>query len=213
MIKRIIFDLDNTLIMWDNNYYRTLNQSLEEVNIDYDKNTIKQIIRAVDDYENRYNKYDKLKLLNLMREYSKLDFIDSFIDVWMEHLKHCVPEKLDSEVISTLEYLNSKYELVVLTNWFTEQQVCRLRNAGILNFFIDTIGTDIVLNKPNKESFEKALGQRKVEECIMVGDSIKTDIEGAKNIKMEAILFDYDNKYTGYKDKRITKIGQLKEML
>ena len=42
---------------------------------------------------------------------------------------------LNNEVKNTLKYLSNKYELVVLTNWFTDCQQKRLEKAGILKYF------------------------------------------------------------------------------
>ena len=71
----------------------------------------------------------------------------------------------------------------------------------------------IVLNKPNKEAYLRAIGDSKLEECIMIGDSITRDIQGAANIGMDTILCDPYDKHKVYTKKRIVKFNELKEML
>lgn len=212
MIKRIVFDLDDTLIMWNNDYYITLNQALEHFNIDYDEDIKNNLIKAVDNYENVQNTFNYQTLNDLMKEYTNINLPDNFVEEWTKYLERAIPEKENIELIDTLEYLSSKYELVVLTNWFTHQQAMRLENHGVLKYFKEVIGTDMVKNKPYEEAYIKACGNNKPSECMMIGDSIKKDFEGAINVGMQAILFDGKNKYSGdYKN--IKKISELKNIL
>ena len=51
MIKRIIFDLDNTLIEWKSEYIFALENTLKELNINYSKDKIKEIDSAIDSYD------------------------------------------------------------------------------------------------------------------------------------------------------------------
>lgn len=211
-IKRIVFDVDDTLIMWNNDYYVTLNQTLEHFNIDYNEEIKKNLIRAVDNYDSIENMFNFKTMNDLMKEYTNINLPDNFVEVWTKYLENAVPEKENIELMDTLEYLSNKYELVVLTNWFTHQQAMRLENHGILKYFKEVIGTDTVKNKPYEESYLKACGDNKPSECIMIGDSITKDYEGAINVGMQAILFDGKNKYTG-NNKNIKKISELKNIL
>lgn len=70
----------------------------------------------------------------------------------------------------------------------------------------------MVKNKPNPESYNRACGIYQPNECVMIGDDMKKDINGALNIGMKAILFDPNNKCKTY-EKKINKIIELKEML
>ena len=47
--------------------------------------------------------------------------------------------------------------------------------------------------KPNRESFNMSRGKFKIEECLMVGDDIKIDIEGALDAGMKAIYLNKRN--------------------
>lgn len=101
---------------------------------------------------------------------------------------------------------------MVLTNWFTKSQKERLKNYEILKYFKEVIGTDLVKNKPNEESFIRACGTYKPEECVMIGDSLEKDVNGALNCGLGAILFDYKNIYDG-EIQKVKKISDLKNML
>lgn len=208
MIKRLIFDLDNTLIMWNDDYYETLDKTLNYFNINYDEKLKDNLIKAVNDYESKYDIFNFVYMNNLMKEYSNIDLPDSFVSKWTEYLETAIPKDKDLELIDTLEYLSGKYELIVLTNWFTKQQKERLRNYGILKYFKEVIGTDNIKNKPNKDTFIKACNPYDVSECIMIGDSLENDVNGAINVGIRAILFDYKNNYNG----EIENIKNMKEL-
>lgn len=212
MIKRIIFDLDDTLIMWRDEYYNSLDSTLKYFNIKYDKALKEKLIDAVRDYEIFYSTYKKDYMKEIMEKYANTPLPEDFIDMWIFYLKTCVPTKIDDNLISVLEYLNKKYELVVLTNWFTEQQRERLKNYKIESYFKEVIGTDFILNKPNKEAFIRACTPYNLSECLMIGDSLSKDINGALNAGLDAILFDFKNEYKGNL-KKITKIEELKNIL
>lgn len=212
MIKKVIFDLDDTLIMWKNEYYNSLDDALKYFNIKYDNEIKEKLKLAVKDYEIYYNTYKKEYMKEIMEKYINDSLPENFIDIWIFYLKSCVPTEPNEEFISTLEYLHKKYELVVLTNWFTEQQKERLKNYKIESYFKNVIGTDYILNKPNKEAFIHACIPYSSNECVMIGDSLSKDINGAINAGMDAILFDFKNEYKG-KLKKITKIEELKDIL
>lgn len=211
MIKRIIFDLDNTLIEWKEEYWDSIEKALIRSNIRYTKNDAEKIKEAVNNYEMEYNIYKKESMLECMKKYSNLNLKIEFIDNWIEELSKCAPEKSDEEIIDTLEYLYKKYELVVLTNWFKVSQINRMNKVNITKYFKEIYTPEEFLNKPNKEAFLIA-SENKIDECIMVGDSLKTDVNGALNVGMKAIYINKEGKEN--KDYiTIKKINELKEIM
>lgn len=215
MIKRLIFDLDDTLIIFNKNIYETIKPTLNELGIASSKNIIEQIKNSIRIYEDNYSFYSKKNIMQHINNYAMVKLSDEFIDVWLKYLGQVEPYNLEynEETKRTLEYLRKKYELVVLTNWFTSSQIDRLKLAGLYDYFIEVLGTENILNKPNKEAFIKACGDFKINECIMIGDNITKDIEGATNIGMDTILCDYEDKHQSYQKTKIKKIIELKEML
>ena len=65
MIKKIIFDVDNTLIPWKKEYFEEIKEVLNELKIDYTENDFNQILKALGEYENEHYKFDR----KLMIEY------------------------------------------------------------------------------------------------------------------------------------------------
>lgn len=194
MIKRLIFDVDNTLIMWKDEYYEySLGNTFKELGLNFDKSIIKPFDEVVDVYEIFYDIYDKDKFLNFLNERLNMNYPKEFIDVWIKYLSDC-SEPASKEMIDTLEYLSSKYDLVILSNWFTISQENRLKKMGIDKYFSKQIYTDKVKNKPNKEAFMEAINPYNIDECIMIGDSIEKDIKGAEDIGMKTILINNETK-------------------
>ena len=212
MIKRLIFDVDNTLIPWKEEYWYSLNETLIYFEIEPKEELVNKLKEAVDNYELEYNTYNMKSMKDIMEKYSGIKLPNNFVYRWTLFLRKCTPDNFDINLINTLEYLKEKYDLVVLTNWFTVQQSKRLKKYGILRFFTRVIGTDNIKNKPNKEAFLEASMPYKPEECIFIGDSYEIDIKGALNVGMKAIqIGEKDEDKINYQI--IDDINKLKDIL
>lgn len=211
-IKRIIFDLDNTLIEWKEEYWNSINKTFEELNLPYADCTISKVKHAVDVYEDgRMETYNKELMHKTIEHELGYELPKEFMDVWLKHLGNCVPEKIDEAEIETLEYLKNKYDLVILSNWFEFSQNERLKNAGLYKFFTSTYMTEGFPMKPNKEAFEIAKGEFELPECIMVGDNYRVDIQGAIEAGMKGILIS-KNKNIKLNSKLIAIIDDISEL-
>ena len=201
-MKKILFDLDNTLISWKPEY-RFL--SCSEAGIT-DLNIVDIIDKAIPKYEESVEYITKDSLIDCL--------LDLKIGLTSEQAKRLIEtdtnryEKSSDEVIELLEYLSNKYELYVITNWFLDIQSKRLENAGILKYFKKVYSASEYKAKPDKEMFLKAMGDTDPSECLMLGDSLIKDVYPALEIGMEAILIGKAENY-----KCIDSILKLKEML
>lgn len=211
MIKRIIFDLDNTLIDWKENYsIDAVKNVCNKFGIKYNDKIIENIVNVIDNYEKSNEYYN----INIMQELINKELNECYpTDFTKEILKHfgtCVPKEIDINIIKTLDYLQSKYELVILTNWFEKTQIERLKNAKIYKYFKHVYATEKIKVKPNKEAFETAIGELDLNECIMIGDDLEIDIDGAINMGLNAIFL---NKKNIKVDKKYTVITRLEELI
>jgi len=207
MIKRLIFDLDNTLIMWRDSYKDAIKNTIEKYKLDVDYLLVDEVIEK---YENYYSYYSKENMLDLINQNFNLNLDISFVEDWLTELKEMAD--IDDGVTQTLEYLSYKYELVLLTNWFKESQLGRMKKIGIDKYFKDIYGGEEYI-KPSVESFKMAIGDKEINECIMIGDNYKTDIEGAINIGMKAIMITNKDIEANGDYTVIHNIIELKEML
>lgn len=194
MIKRVIFDIDNTLILWKEEYNEEIKKTLDDLRIIYTDKDLKQILQAFDEYENEYYTFDRKLMINFINKYTKKQYPEEFIYNILERWSNCVPDKVENEIIETLEYLKSKYELVILTDWYGDQQSKRLEKLNILKYFQNLYSAEKTKRKPFKEAFIQAIGDNKPEECVMIGDNLERDIKGALNVGLKAIYYNPNNK-------------------
>lgn len=211
MIKRIIFDLDNTLIDWKENYSTdAVKNACDKFGIKYNDEIIKNIVNVIDNYE-KNNEYFNINIMQeLINKELNVYYTTDFTKEILKHFETCVPKEIDINIIKTLDYLQSRYELVILTNWFERTQIERLKNAKIYKYFKHVYATEKIKVKPNKEAFETAIGKMEANECLMIGDDLKIDIDGALNIGINAIFL---NRKKISVDKKYTFITHLDELI
>lgn len=92
-----------------------------------------------------------------------------------------------------LENLQAKgYRLFAASNSIGHLQRSRLEKAGILKYFEDTyISMDIGYDKPDIRFYQEALRRcgLQAKEVLMIGDSMTTDVIGARKAGMDALFF------------------------
>lgn len=176
--------------------------------------------------------YDFLKIFEahfMLERYSKVEIP---INAILNELKILPNEKLQKELklileegfqyikaypetVDILEKLKRKYKLGMITNTdYLGFQA--LEKRFDLNRYFDVVlkSYETSLLKPNARIFElvlKRLNVRK-DEVLMVGDSLKDDVEAAEHFGIRAVLIDRKNKYPDY-SKRITSLNDLQRFL
>ncbi|MFT3983272.1 MAG: YjjG family noncanonical pyrimidine nucleotidase [Lachnospiraceae bacterium] len=92
-----------------------------------------------------------------------------------------------------LDVLSKDYALYLVTNGTTSVQEGRIKSAGIAGYFKDIfISEKIGFNKPGKAFFDCCFAQIsdfRIEEAVIVGDSITSDIQGGKNAGIKTVWF------------------------
>lgn len=171
MIKRIIFDIDGTLITGVN-----FTQYVEKALIKYginDPNKLKLFLLNIREYEQKYSSYNRDLYLKFFSDRLSCQLNCNFLQLFFEELKKAIPS--NSEKIFQMLSNLKDYELVLLSNYFEESQRNRLCAMGINDFFIEYYGEKII--KPNEEVYINAAGPYKPRECIIVGDDKLLDID------------------------------------
>ncbi|MBQ6380825.1 MAG: YjjG family noncanonical pyrimidine nucleotidase [Clostridia bacterium] len=97
-----------------------------------------------------------------------------------------------------LRYLSQKYLLYTASNGPYKQQLHRLEAGGIRHYFEDCfISEKIGVSKPDKAFYDRALQQLNqgreeaiaAAQCLMLGDSLRSDIAGGKAAGMQTLWF------------------------
>ncbi len=208
-MKAIIFDVDKTLIEWPKDHTKSVNKTLDLLNIKYDDSLPIKIYDTIDEFEENNIIFEKKKLIKYLNRKLNIKLPMQFIDLYIKKIGELVKSD-DEKLEETLNYLCRKYDLYVISNWFTESQILRLKKMGILKYFKKVYGGDINYLKPHPKTFDVILKDYFKEDCIYVGDKLKTDIEFAESIGIKPIW-----KTNEESDKYITikKISDLRHIL
>ncbi|XP_041803244.1 N-acylneuraminate-9-phosphatase [Chelmon rostratus] len=197
-VKALLFDLDNTLIETS----RAGGVAIQKTS-DFLKNTL-----ALDDMtiSNICDKF-KQKLLRESFDPSAGRSIDEVrVGHWEESIQEAVggghtPSlaaqcyhlwknsrlevlSLSPEIRSLLKQMRSRYKLLLLTNGESQTQREKVETVGCEEFFdAIVIGGEHAEQKPLRSIFTLCFEMLQVEaqDCVMVGDSLDTDIQGGFN--------------------------------
>ena len=183
MIKRLIFDVDNTLTR-NVDLVKITEKTLKEINLYTDEN-VQRFINGMSTYENYYDNYNYKDYTNHLEKTLGTKLPLNFIDIYFKNLDYAIPE-YNPKLVNCIKSLSEKYELVLLTNYFGNLQLRRLNNMKIGKYFKEYYGEKLI--KPNKEAFLNACGGYKPNECVMIGDNLYIDILPAKRLGLNTIL-------------------------
>lgn len=183
MIKRLIFDVDGTLITGVN-FIDSIRKTLSKLGI-YSENNVKLFLEGIKTYEQLYNNYNIKSYTKHFEQVLNNKLPENFVFMFWEELKDAIPPK-NNKLIDKISKLSQKYELVLLTNYFAISQLNRLNNMGIGSFFKECYGEHCI--KPNKQAYLEACGNNKVEECVMIGDDLDLDIKRAREEGLSTIF-------------------------
>ncbi len=224
-IKHIFFDLDHTLWDFETNSKTTLQELFIEFDLTAEGLKFETFFLAYKRINELYwRKYRENKVTK--EELRVGRFLDAFSDEAYQvsyeyaskfarrYLEIC-PHKtnLFPNAISTLQYLQGKYQLHILTNGFKEVQHIKLKESKLTSYFQTVIcSEELGIKKPNPEIFQYAMKRvnARPDNSIMIGDSFEADVQGALNVQMKAILFNVlDVKI----DNHINQVKELSELV
>lgn len=195
-MKAIIFDVDNTLIEWKDEFIFAITKVLKDLYPNITEEKIKEIDGIIDRNEDYLTELTEEKLLNVIQTKCHITLPNDFIDKLIIEQGKCYYE--DIRLKEMLDRLSKKYDLYVISNWFTETQRLRLENMGIAKYFKLILGSDKNYFKPDKRCFDVILKIFKPEECMYVGDNLNLDIIPSLEVGMKAVWItkEQSDKYT-----------------
>lgn len=224
-IEHVFFDLDHTLWDFDKNSRLTFNKIFKSNAVDVNLN------HFLEHYEPINLKYWKLyrneEVTQLDLRYSRLK--DTFDAIGLSVSDTLINKLLEDYIIhltdfnhlfdgtfEVLDYLKSKYKLHIITNGFKEPQDIKLKKSNLLNYFKTVTNSDMAgVKKPNPKIFNMALelANANPENSIMIGDSLEADVQGALNVGLQAICYNYHKIKLEKNIKSIDHLLELKTML
>lgn len=207
--KHVFFDLDHTI--WD--FETNARETLQEL---YYNNHLQVLgIMCFDEFFTRYSyhnerlwerytkgfiKHDELKWKRMWLAMLDFKVADETLSKKMaaEFLERLPLKKnLFPYTVEILSYLKNKgYQLHLITNGFDGIQRSKLQNANLTGFFVEVVTSETSQSlKPNKEIFDFAISRCNTccDECIMIGDNLDADIQGAINAGIDSVFVNHLN--------------------
>ncbi|MEQ9438183.1 MAG: YjjG family noncanonical pyrimidine nucleotidase [Cyclobacteriaceae bacterium] len=201
----ILFDLDHTL--WD--FDRCATETLMELYHTHQLQSLgcasaEDFCQAFHEVNHRlwalYNQgeYDSDRLRNerffLVFEALQLAYNEQVPPLLAREYLAICPTKTHviPDAIATLDILQTRYQLHIITNGFSDVQAIKLRSAGLTHYFQTVTTSDEAgYRKPHEQMFRFAMDriQATPAECIVVGDNLEADIRGAQNAGIDHIFF------------------------
>jgi putative hydrolase of the HAD superfamily len=223
--KHIFFDLDRTLWDFDASAEDTFQMMFKKYELK--EKGVPSVALFKEKYEvhndllwSWYRKGEIFKeVLNIRRfELSLADFgiHDHLIAIGMsEDYVKVNPDRafLFPGTLETLEYLAPRYPLHLITNGFQEVQEQKFRIASFDRYFKTvTTSEEAGSKKPEPAIFNYALNKAgsMASESIIIGDDLKVDIAGARNIGMDQVYFNPEK--NAHNEATTFEISCLKEL-
>jgi putative hydrolase of the HAD superfamily len=224
-ITDIFFDLDHTLWDFDKNselaFDRIFKERFPNVKIADFIEKYMPINQAcwklyqhdkITHQELRYNRlkfsFDALNIEILDEDIDQIanDYIETLTD----------NNHLFDGAIEVLEYLKPKYKLHIITNGFANVQDKKINNALLSGYFMTITNSELAgVKKPNSIIFDYAVNvaQASKENCIMIGDCLDADVNGALNAGLDAIFFNDKKIEAPQNIKQVNHLLELKKYL
>ena len=221
-IQHVFFDLDHTLWDFEKNSDLTFQKVFKINNLQIDINSFLEIYKPLN--FNYWKLYREEKVTKSALRYGRLketfdainfkvsdELINLMADQYITHLADF--NFLFDGTFEILDYLKEKYKLHIITNGFEEIQTKKMINSNIHHYFDKVITSESVgVKKPNPKVFNYALQMVKAtpNECMMIGDNLEADIQGAINCGIKAIH--YNSEKNSKIPNKITSIHHLLEI-
>lgn len=223
MIKAVLIDIDDTIFDFEKCSRNSFLKTLEKFNLKFKEedfsyfNKVNDILWTKQKLGEINIKEVFIKRDYLMGKYFNLDIEKGlFNDLFVKFLYDEI-EMVDG-IENLLEYLSEKYKIFAASNGIYKMQENRLKKSNLDKYFDKIfVSEKLGYEKPDKKFFEKIMDITKFsnDDLIMIGDSIKSDIIGAKNSKIKSIYFNKEDKKITDKNftYQVKNLSEIKKIL
>jgi len=223
MIKAVFLDIDGTLLDFEACVEESMRLGLTERGVEYEPGMLETFHR-INDVFWRDLEQGKITFEELLERRWATVFEALEIDLNGPEFETYFRKRLHESAIpmegsyETLEYLSGKYRLFAASNGPHEQQVERLRKAGMLGYFEEVFTSGkIGAEKPARDFFEYCFGSAdgiKPEESVMIGDSLTSDMKGGADFGMKTIWLNLKGKEKpDWVDFEIKSLDEIKNII
>ena len=223
MIKAVLIDIDDTIFDFEKCSKNSFLKTLEKFNLKFKEEDFSYFNKVNDILWTK----QKLGEINIKEVFIKRDYLMGkyfnidiekglFNDLFVKFLYDEI-EMVDG-IEDLLLYLSDKYKIFTASNGIFKMQENRLKKSNLYKYFDKIFVSDkIGFEKPDKKFFQKIMDITKFsnDDLIMIGDSIKSDIIGAKNSKIKSIYFNKEDKKISDKNftYQVKNLSEIKKIL
>lgn len=198
MLKTVLFDIDNTLLSFDDYVRTAMHDGFQKFGLRTYEPWMFEVFsthnarlwRAVEQGEMTLDALEKVRWNDIFRELQICFDGEVFEDYFKAELFHSAI--VIDGARETLDALHGKYTLAVASNGPLDQQRNRLALAGMLDDFDALfVSQDIGCNKPARAFFDECLRRlgNAPEEVLMVGDSLTSDMLGGEQAGLRTCFY------------------------
>ncbi|CAG7642387.1 HAD family hydrolase [Paenibacillus allorhizosphaerae] len=224
-VKVVVFDLDDTLIHFDDYWEESLLETLRRhpATKEYDPKRLFGVLSEMNQiFEDQYHRQQitlrQFRNYRLMHAMSRVG--EEMAEQTAEHFNMLHMDiskrymKASPELLELLKELHGTYKLGIVTNGTSRWQRDKLEALGIQTLFEPGavfISDEVGFEKPSSEIYRKALHYFgvKPEEVLFVGDSWNNDVIGPMRAGMRSIWY---NKKMASVPEGATPFGMISDM-
>lgn len=190
MIKNILFDLDDTILDFQKCEKTALSEAFTKIGIAHTDATLKRYSQINDMHWKRLERGEITREQVLLGRFEVL-FEEMGIECSGDLAWRTYEEMLGNQyffvegALELLEKLYGNYRLYIVSNGTASVQDRRIAGSGLEKYFEHIfISQKIGVNKPDIRFFQacfEEISDFNIEETIIVGDSLSSDIQGGVN--------------------------------
>lgn len=219
-MRYLLFDADQTLYDFNTAEELSLKKLFDSYKIPFNE----EMIRIYNDennfcweeFEKGRMKQEELKYLRFERFFNRLELNENSREAGDRYIDLLSKEGIMlNGAIDFLEQTND-FKKSLITNGIAKVQRGRIAKSGTEKYFEHIfISEEIDAQKPSKDFFDIVLDKINIkkEECIVIGDSEKSDILGAINAGIESIYISFDGKISTLATYSVSSFIELEKLI
>ncbi|WP_026859073.1 YjjG family noncanonical pyrimidine nucleotidase [Jeotgalicoccus psychrophilus] len=197
MYKVIFLDIDDTVFNFKKCSESALKETFSTLNLEYNKNVFESF-SAIDQRLWKQQKEELLTVAEVLdirfAELSETLGLNYDSNLAKEHFGKLLGEQyiMEPGIEEVLKELSADYKIYAASNGVLTMQENRLQLSELKKYFTDLyVSDDIGYAKPNINFFIESMDRAKLKasEILMVGDSLVSDIAGARAAGIDAVLY------------------------
>lgn len=224
MYKHLLFDADNTLLDFNKSESTALKLALSNYPLEF-TDAVWEKYHVIND-----NEWKRLEKGETTRERLKIERYEKLFDFYgfdgKKYGKDIAAEYenylsrmsfLIDGVPELMKRLSVDFDIYIITNGTLSVQKSRLEKSGLLSFVKHSfISEEVGASKPDAKFFESVvayIGDKNLDNYLVIGDSLSSDIAGAVNFGIDSVFYTSDTDINSEANYVINSLNDLYEIL